>query len=26
MKEEEYEIKWWKGWLEADSLKREEMV
>jgi len=26
MKEEEYEIKWWKGWLEADSLKKEEMV
>jgi len=26
MKEEEYEIKWWKGWLKADSLKREEMV
>ena len=24
--DEEYEIKWWKDWLEADSLKREEMV
>lgn len=23
---EEYEIKWWKDWLEADTLKREEMV
>ncbi len=25
-KKEEYEIKWWKDWLEADILKREEMV
>ncbi len=24
--DEEYEIKWWKDWLEADCLKREEMV
>ena len=23
---EEYEIKWWKDWLEADMLKREELV
>ncbi len=23
---EEYEIKWWKDWLESDILKREEMV
>lgn len=23
---EEYEIRWWKDWLEADSIKREEMV
>ncbi len=26
MAKEEYEIKWWKEWLEADFLKREEMV
>ena len=25
-KKEEYEIKWWKDWLEADMLKREELV
>lgn len=22
----DYEIKWWKDWLEADSLKRSDMV
>lgn len=26
MKKEEYEIRWWKNWLEADCIKREEMV
>jgi len=25
-KKEEYEIKWWKEWLEADVLKKEELV
>jgi hypothetical protein len=25
-KKEEYEIKWWKEWLEADMLKREDLV
>ena len=25
-KKEEYEIKWWKDWLEADILKKENMV
>lgn len=25
-KKEEYEIKWWKDWLEVDLLKREDMV
>ena len=24
--EEEYEIKWWKDWLEADLLEKEKMV
>ena len=24
--DEEYEIKWWKDWLEADCLKREDMA
>lgn len=23
---EEYEIKWWKKWLEADSIDRKKMV
>jgi len=23
---EEYEIKWWGDWLEADTIKRKEMV
>jgi len=26
MKKEEYEIKWWKKWLEADCIRREELV
>lgn len=25
-RKEKYEIKWWKDWLEADMLKKEEMV
>ena len=25
-KKEEYEIKWWKKWLEADMLRKEELV
>ena len=25
-KKEEYEIKWWGNWLEADMLKKEDMV
>lgn len=25
-KYEEYEIKWWKDWLEADFIKRKRMV
>ena len=25
-RKEEYEIKWWKEWLEADGLKKEELV
>ena len=24
--DEEYEIKWWKDWLEADGIKRTELV
>lgn len=24
--DEEYEIKWWKDWLEADCLKRRDMI
>jgi len=26
MNDDDYEIKWWKEWLEADSIKKEEMV
>lgn len=25
-KKEEYEIRWWEDWLNADMLKKEEMV
>ncbi len=25
-KKEEFEIKWWKEWLEANTLKKQEMV
>ncbi|HIH37718.1 hypothetical protein J4460_07395 [Candidatus Woesearchaeota archaeon] len=24
--DEDYEIKWWKDWLEADCIQRVEMV
>ncbi len=26
LKKEEYEIKWWEDWLEADIIEKEEMV